>query len=164
MIGTPTSTVRFASRAVRPCSHPLAIMLSGIGKLTELMCDGEPGETNRMTPASISYVRHQFPAEIISHAVWLYHVFSPSLRDIELIMAVQKPFALEIVPGVIDQPDFVRIREKSSRFILDKRAFSPNYLIALTLSRQTHRRAHSGDHARDGYRSRSFGPPPGSVS
>ncbi len=25
-----------------------------------------------------SYPRHRFPAEIISHAVWLYHVFSLS--------------------------------------------------------------------------------------
>ena len=29
----------------------------------------------------------RFPAEIISHAVWLYHVFSLSLRDVELILA-----------------------------------------------------------------------------
>ena len=34
-----------------------------------------------------SYPRHRFPAEIISHAVWLYHVFSLSLRDVELILA-----------------------------------------------------------------------------
>jgi putative transposase len=27
------------------------------------------------------------PAEIISHAVWLHHVFSLSLRDVELILA-----------------------------------------------------------------------------
>ena len=33
------------------------------------------------------YPRHRFPAEIISHAVWLYHVFSLSLRDVELILA-----------------------------------------------------------------------------
>jgi putative transposase len=31
--------------------------------------------------------RHRFPAEIISHAVWLYHVFSLSLRDVELLLA-----------------------------------------------------------------------------
>jgi putative transposase len=31
--------------------------------------------------------RHLFPAEIISYAVWLYHVFSLSLRDVELILA-----------------------------------------------------------------------------
>jgi putative transposase len=33
------------------------------------------------------YHRHRFPAEIISHAVWLYHLFSLSLRDVELILA-----------------------------------------------------------------------------
>ena len=30
---------------------------------------------------------HRFPKEIISHAVWLYHVFSLSLRDVELLPA-----------------------------------------------------------------------------
>jgi hypothetical protein len=33
-----------------------------------------------------SHYRHRFPAEIISHAVWLYHVFSLSLRDCELLL------------------------------------------------------------------------------
>jgi putative transposase len=40
-----------------------------------------------MTSDPVSYARHRFPAEIISHAVWLYHVFSLSLRDVELILA-----------------------------------------------------------------------------
>jgi putative transposase len=31
--------------------------------------------------------RHRFPAEILCHAVWLYHVFSLSLRDVELLLA-----------------------------------------------------------------------------
>ena len=31
--------------------------------------------------------RHRFPAELISHAVWLYHVFSLSFRDVELLLA-----------------------------------------------------------------------------
>src|ERR1700736_3541281 len=31
--------------------------------------------------------RHRFPAEIISHAVSLYHVFSLSLRDVESLLA-----------------------------------------------------------------------------
>ena len=31
--------------------------------------------------------RHRCPAEIIAHANWLYHVFSLSLRDVELILA-----------------------------------------------------------------------------
>ena len=33
------------------------------------------------------HYRHRFPAEIISYAVWLYHVFSLSLRDVELLLA-----------------------------------------------------------------------------
>ena len=40
-----------------------------------------------MTPSPPLTTRHRFPAEIISHAVWLYHVFSLSLRDVELILA-----------------------------------------------------------------------------
>ena len=40
-----------------------------------------------MTPEPATYRRHRFPAEIIGHAVWLYHVFSLSLRDVELILA-----------------------------------------------------------------------------
>ena len=37
--------------------------------------------------ATRSHCRHRFSAGIISHAVWLYHVFSLSLRDVELILA-----------------------------------------------------------------------------
>jgi putative transposase len=33
------------------------------------------------------HYRHRFPAEIISHTVWLYHVFSLSFRDVELLLA-----------------------------------------------------------------------------
>jgi putative transposase len=33
------------------------------------------------------HYRHRFPAELISHAVWLCHVFSLSFRDVELILA-----------------------------------------------------------------------------
>ena len=40
-----------------------------------------------MTPEPATYPGYRFPAEIISHAVWLYHVFSLSLRDVELILA-----------------------------------------------------------------------------
>jgi hypothetical protein len=32
-------------------------------------------ETGRMTLDPATYYGHRFPAEIISHAVWLYHVF-----------------------------------------------------------------------------------------
>jgi hypothetical protein len=40
-----------------------------------------------MTLEPASYPRHRFPAEIIRHAVWLYHVFSLSPHDVELILA-----------------------------------------------------------------------------
>ena len=29
------------------------------------------------------YRRHRFPSEVISHAVWLYHRFALSFRDVE---------------------------------------------------------------------------------
>jgi putative transposase len=40
-----------------------------------------------MIPEPASFPRHRFPAAIICHAVWLYHVFGLSLRDVELILA-----------------------------------------------------------------------------
>jgi putative transposase len=40
------------------------------------------------TPASL-YHRHRFPAEIISHCVWLYFRFSLSLRDVEEMLAMR---------------------------------------------------------------------------
>ena len=40
-----------------------------------------------MSHRPISYQRHRFPAEIISHAVWLYHRFSLSLREVEELLA-----------------------------------------------------------------------------
>ena len=45
------------------------------------------GKTDDMKPPPDPHYRHRFPAEIISHAVWLYHMFSLSLRDVELILA-----------------------------------------------------------------------------
>jgi putative transposase len=44
-----------------------------------------------MTPApsSRSYKSYRFPAEIISHAVWLYYRFSLSYRDVEELMAAR---------------------------------------------------------------------------
>jgi putative transposase len=40
-----------------------------------------------MPSGPATYPGCRFPAEIISYAVWLYHVFSLSLRDVELILA-----------------------------------------------------------------------------
>jgi putative transposase len=36
---------------------------------------------------AISYARHQFPAEVIRHAVWLYLRFTLSYRDVEELLA-----------------------------------------------------------------------------
>jgi putative transposase len=40
-----------------------------------------------MTADPATYPGYRIPAEIIRQAVWLYHVFSLSLRDVELILA-----------------------------------------------------------------------------
>ena len=45
------------------------------------------GQAGGMTSEPATYHGHRFPAEVIHHATWLYHVFSLSLRDIELILA-----------------------------------------------------------------------------
>jgi putative transposase len=47
----------------------------------------ETDETDGMKPPPDPHYRHCFPAGIISQAVWLYHVFSHSLRDVELLLA-----------------------------------------------------------------------------
>ena len=61
---------------------------AGIGNLTGRLALGrQTGNAADMESERSSYPRHRFPAEIISHAVWLYHVFSLSLRDVELILA-----------------------------------------------------------------------------
>jgi transposase-like protein len=38
---------------------------------------------------SISYARHRFPPDVISHAVWLYLRFTLSYRDVEDLLAVR---------------------------------------------------------------------------
>ena len=40
-----------------------------------------------MTSQLPSYRGYRFPAEIISHAVWLYHRFCSSFRDVEDLLA-----------------------------------------------------------------------------
>ena len=41
-----------------------------------------------MTPSN-PFRGFRYPAEVIQHAVWLYHCFSLSLRDVELILAAR---------------------------------------------------------------------------
>ncbi len=42
-----------------------------------------------MTTSPKPYRGFRFPAEVIEHAVWLYHCFSLSLRDVETILAAR---------------------------------------------------------------------------
>ncbi len=42
-----------------------------------------------MTTSPNAYRGFRFPAEVIQHAVWLYHCFSLSLRDVELVLAAR---------------------------------------------------------------------------
>jgi putative transposase len=58
-----------------------------------------------MSTTSNPYRGFRFPAEIINQAVWLYHCFSLSLRDIELILAAR---------GIV--VSYETIREWSLRF------------------------------------------------
>jgi putative transposase len=39
-----------------------------------------------VSDAAPSYKRHRFPVEVISHAVWLYHRFSLSYRDVQELL------------------------------------------------------------------------------
>lgn len=43
----------------------------------------------RMRALSKPYRGFRYPGEVIQHAVWLYHCFSPRLREVELILAVR---------------------------------------------------------------------------
>jgi putative transposase len=43
-----------------------------------------------MPSAPTSYPGYRFPAEVIHHATWRYHLFSLNLRDIELILAERR--------------------------------------------------------------------------
>ncbi len=42
-----------------------------------------------MTTSHNPYRGFRFPADVIQHAVWLYHCFNLSLRDVELILAAR---------------------------------------------------------------------------
>ena len=47
------------------------------------------GSLRGMTMSSNPYHGFRFPHGVIQHAVWLYHCFSVSLRDVELILAAR---------------------------------------------------------------------------
>jgi hypothetical protein len=53
-----------------------------------------------MGVASLLYKGYRYPAEIISHCVWLYHRFPLSLREVEEMMLVRGSSQLRGDPGV----------------------------------------------------------------
>ncbi len=59
----------------------------GIVTVSRLAHGVDPHQTADMGPLPVLEYGSRFPAEIISHAVWSYHAFSLSLRDVELILA-----------------------------------------------------------------------------
>ncbi len=80
------------------------------------------GTVTSMTTSPAPYRGFRFPAEVIQHAVWLYHCFSLSLRDVETILAAR---------GVV--VSYESIREGGLRF---------GRLFANTLKRRSARRAY----------------------
>ena len=59
-------------------------------------------DTGSGTPMKpIPYDRHRFPAEVISHAAWLYFRFTLSLRDVEEMMAARGAASLSASGHVI---------------------------------------------------------------
>ena len=54
-----------------------------------------------MNRSASLYKRHRFPVEIIQHAVWLYHRFNRSARDIEDLLAER---------GITVTYEFIRLR------------------------------------------------------
>ena len=62
----------------------------GNGKGTvKLARDRVCGRVSGVSTKSNPYRGFRFPAEIINQAVWLYHCFSLSLREVELILAAR---------------------------------------------------------------------------
>ena len=65
-----------------------------------------------------SYHRHRFPAEIISHSVWLYFRFALSFRDVEEVLAQRGVVLLRNHPRMVPQirPDLCQqLRWRSPR-------------------------------------------------
>src|SRR5215204_3225290 len=79
--------------------------LRGFNGTVKLAGSGACGTIMGMSTTSNPYRGYRFPAEIINQAVWLYHCFSLSLRDVELILAAR---------GIVIS--YESIREWSLRF------------------------------------------------
>jgi putative transposase len=83
---------------------------------------GVYGSISGMSTTSNPYRGFRFPAEIINQSVWLYHCFSLSLREVELILAAR---------GIV--VSYETIREWSLRFGRTYAKTLVNRLPSLTL-------------------------------
>ncbi|MCB8882624.1 Hint domain-containing protein [Acidisoma cellulosilytica] len=73
---------------------------------------GRRGQTLRMSRSHNPDRGFRFPPEIIAHAVWLYHCFSLSLGDVELILAARRNRQLREHSG-LGHPFWPAIRGRS---------------------------------------------------
>src|SRR5882724_10814475 len=73
---------RFLNRQ-RSCNSQEGIVRLNGGRCNRTV----PAPTPSMRTSVSLYHRHRFPAEIISHCVWLYFRFSLSFRDVEELMS-----------------------------------------------------------------------------
>jgi hypothetical protein len=66
------------------------LAMEGIVRLTAEDAIGRSvPHTSLMHTSLFRYHRHRFPAEIISHSVWLYFRFALSFRDVEEMLAMR---------------------------------------------------------------------------
>ena len=74
-------------RDIRIVASDTASRAAALSRWPALAGTNSSGEAGGMPSEPTTYPGYRFPAEVIQHAVWLYHLFSLSLRDIELILA-----------------------------------------------------------------------------
>ena len=65
------------------------------------------------------YLRHRFPSDIISHAVWLYHRYCLSFRDVEDLLAERRPPATPVPLTWASVPEDYDVQLKALRRHLD---------------------------------------------
>ena len=78
------------------------------------------------------YLRHRFPPEIISHAVWLYHRYCLSFRDVEDLLAERGVIVLyETVRQWCGKfgPDYARAARRFFRRLLNSQRQEPVRLV-----------------------------------
>ena len=78
--------VRTAAPCISPAFHAgQSLCASTTPRLSRHKCNSPPRRP--MKSDTPSYHGYRFPPEIISHAVWLYHRFGVSFRDVEDLLA-----------------------------------------------------------------------------